>query len=504
MNQNTYKRIMSFAWFAILLALIPFLVKKAVPDTDTFFLAATGRYIVENGIVPTINPFVIHEEFSIVIQQWGFDVMIYQLYNNFGNHGLFVYVLIAYTAMLVLLYKYIGLFTKNAWTRALVMLISGGIFLPFATARPTSFTILSILSLMYCVEQYTRTEKIKYLIPLPIISLIQINMHSSIWPMMFVLIVPYIFPHNVYNKTEMLPAIKQWFKKYRWLLLTMLLMIAAGLINPNGLNGILYVFKSYGNVASKCGIQELAPPMITQTMGILCIASIVALTVFVTINGKKIKDGLPSLYNEITRFYMAAGTIILACMHLRNSWYLIVGVMPMIAIMLDKLPAPPIAHKEQTNAKRLMKVIATFLIPCLLSVLLCYATPYAQLTGGDTEFAPREATKYLNTLDKKDIKLYTEFNNGAFMEWEGYQVYFDARPELFSIEINQKEDVLTEYMELQNGTLDYGKFLNKYNFTHLIVTNKTMQMYLKYSDNYKTIVEGNGYILFERVSTTTE
>jgi hypothetical protein len=59
-------------------------------------------------------------------------------------------------------------------------------------------------------------------------------------------------------------------------------------------------------------------------------------------------------------------------------------------------------------------------------------------------------------------------------------------------------------MELQNGTLDYGKFLNKYNFTHLIVTNKTMQMYLKYSDNYKTIVEGNGYILFERVSTTTE
>lgn len=497
--QNFYKRMMQFAWVALLMVVVPMIVKTATPDTDTFFLMTTGRYIVETGTVPTINPFVIHEGFEMVVQQWGFDIIMYELYDHFGNPGLIAYILVAYTLMLALLNRYIGLFTKNSWTKAIVMLISGTIFLPFATARPTSFTILSFISLLYCVEQYQRTSKTKYLIPLPIISLMQINMQSSTWPLLFVLIIPYIFPHNLYKKDQTTNALRQWWDKYRRLLFTMGLMLGLGFVNPNGWNGILYVFQSYTNVSSKCQISELMPPALTSKFGILCIMAIVTLTVFVTIRVPKIKTGLSGLHDDITRFYMAAGTTLLACMHLRNSWYLIIGVMPMIAVMMDKLPAPPIKQSEQSNVKCILKLACTFILPCILSVVLCISANYSQFSSVDNPFAPKEAVKYLDTLPKESITLYNEFNAGAYMEWEGYQVYFDARPELFSIEINKKEDVLTEYSQLESGEADYQAFLDKYNFTHLIVSNPLFAMYLDMHENYQVVVEGNQYALYERV-----
>ena len=498
MSKNNYQRAMSFIWVGLLMIVALLHIKSAIPDTDTYFLAATGRYIVENGIVPTINPFVIHEGLDVIIQQWGFDVMIYELYDNFGNLGLFAYVTIAYSLMIVLLYRYISLFTKNNWSRSITMLLSGFLFLPFATVRPTSFTILSLLSLLYCVEQYYRTAKVKYLIPLPIISIVQINMHSSLWPIMFVLMIPYLFPHNVYTKKEeMLTALKQWWVRYRWLLLTALIMMGCGFINPNGLNGILYVFKSYG-VANQCGIMELQSPTMVSALGILCIAAIILLTAFVASRVRFIKN-LNEIYGDVTRFYMAAGTILLACMHLRNIWYLILGVMPIVAMVMDKLPAPPIKSKEESNIKRLAKILGVIALPCLLAIVLAIPTPYSRYSNEDTPLTPKEAVKYLDNFNKDDIKLYNEFNNGAYLEWKGYKVYMDARPELFSIKVNNKEDVLTEYINLTNGELDYREFLQKYQFTHLLVSNKTMTVFMENADDYKVVVEGKGYKLFEKI-----
>ena len=65
---------------------------------------------------------------------------------------------------------------------------------------------------------------------------------------------------------------------------------------------------------------------------------------------------------------------------------------------------------------------------------------------------------------------------------------------------NHKEDIMREYYFLQNGLLDYDKFINKYNFTHMIIT-KTDSLYDKVSKDkrYKIIYKGKGYKIYERV-----
>ena len=104
--------------------------------------------------------------------------------------------------------------------------------------------------------------------------------------------------------------------------------------------------------------------------------------------------------------------------------------------------------------------------------------------------------------DKENVVLYTSFNNGAFMEMNGYKVYMDARPELFMEKINGKEDVYTEYVSVESGTCDLNAFLAKYNFTHLIARDGSpLSVHLRaYDDAYKIVVDGEGYCLFQRVS----
>ena len=121
-------------------------------------------------------------------------------------------------------------------------------------------------------------------------------------------------------------------------------------------------------------------------------------------------------------------------------------------------------------------------------------------TNEDSVLTPIVAADYLDLVARQKAVLYTEFNNGAYMEWRGYQVYMDARPELFQTEINGQEDVYTEYVNVQNGTIDYAEFLDKYGFTYLIVSDGALLgMYLSLDTGYEVVVEGNGYTMYERI-----
>lgn len=495
--QKIYKQFVRFSWVLIIVIIAPILIKRNVPDTDTFFLAATGRWIAEHMSVPIINPFVIHDGFSVIIQQWGFDVLMYYIYEYGGSTGLFIYTLIAYGMTVLLMYAFFKLFTKNHTTQAIITLIASFGFLCFASPRPTSLTIIIMLLFLYSLEKWHQTASLQWLIPLPILSFIQVNMHSSMWPMLFVFIIPYIFPHAIVKKNHISKSVAEWFRRNKWLLVTIIIMFATGLLNPNGLNGMLYVFKSYGHVSSNDTsfiINELAQPTMMDTMGIFVIISIIFITVFITKNAKRLMEYTPKQHSDIIRLYTAAGTTVLAAMHLRNMWYLLIGALPLIAVILDGIPSFPFNRHNPSGIKCAGQMSAA-LLAVLLSFNICSSMPYTIDENQDTEFTPISAVEYLHT--KEDVILFNEFNSGAFLEWKGYQVYIDARPELFAKNINGKDDVLKEYISVCNGYIDYEQFLNQYHFTHLIVSTPFLRTYLSKHHDYHAVVVSNQYVMYE-------
>ena len=496
--ESKLKRIWEFWWVAILLIAAPFMIMSKTPDSDTFFLMATGRYIVENGMVPTINPFVIHEGFQVIIQQWLFDVTVYGAYNALGNFGLFLFVAGAYMISLVILYKYISIFTKNAFAKGIMMLTIGLLYIPYSVARPTCISFIVMLLLLYSIEQYRQTNKMYYLATLPVLSLIEINFHSAMWPMMFVLMMPYVFPLTLIRKGDFKENGKKWLSRNKLLFPTMLIMLAMGFINPNGIKGMTYVLNSYGSATGGIAIGELLPPSTNTAQGIAILASVSFLACYIYKNKNKILDTTCDTQTELTRLSMMTGVLILACMHYRNIWYLYLGATPVILEIIGDLKVNIKKPKWLTLFRQAEITVIGLILTVFLTCFMFSISTYSSDTAKDSELAPYAAADYLDQIENKDIQLFTEFNNGAFMEWRGYKVYMDARPELFQTKVNGQEDIYSEYGTVRSGEINYEEFLEKYKFTHLVVIKNTIfDMYLKLNDAYKAVINGNGYTLYE-------
>ena len=68
-------------------------------------------------------------------------------------------------------------------------------------------------------------------------------------------------------------------------------------------------------------------------------------------------------------------------------------------------------------------------------------------------------------------------------------------------ENNKQKDFLAEFIELQKGNLHYKKFLEEYDFTHILTfkTEKSRDIlytYLCEDPDYKILYEDEGYCVF--------
>lgn len=475
-------------WLLLLLALAPMFIKSSTPNSDTFFLAATGRWIVQNLAVPTINPFVIHEGFEIVVQQWLYDVGVYFVYEYFGNLGLLVMTILAYCLTLFMLRKYVTLFTPNTTVHNIATVFAGIAILPFVTARPSSITMTLMLAMLYSLEQYKRTDKNKYLFYMLGLSMLQINVHASMWPMMLVFCIPYFFIAHIPNH-QWKRRLRVWAKRHWKLWLTMLGMVLVALINPYGLNGMMYVFRSYG-AATAIVIDEVNPPSFLSIPWFVIIIMIACLVVTIY---KPWRRHHYLSKNTMVYVYLALGTILLASMHYRNNWYCTIGCLPVMTWALNHF----VRKREvmSDGPANIAKAFATVLACIMLCVGGLNIASYQFPDGVDTFCTPVEAVEYLST--QKDVKLFTEFNNGAYFEWHGYEVYFDARPELFDEKINGKEDVVSEYMAAYDGTINYDEFVEKYKFTHIVTYSNEFVDYLVTNQDYVCVVANDNYAMFE-------
>lgn len=496
--RKVFGKVNEWAWPLVILFVGLVLAIRGIgngfPDSDTFFIIETGRYIVENGEVPTINPFVIHEGFEIIVQQWLFDVLIYSIYNAGGWIGVFFYSMAILAVSSVIMYHFFGLYNQNKKLKIVLLSICIAVGSSFFVARPTSLSFLMCISVVAVMEAYQRKNVQWVLFLLPLISLATINIHAAMWPMLFVLMMPFIFPDSLPNIHEfgvsrgLAIYVKEWFVKWKWVLLAMLGMVMAGFVNPNGLNGISYLILSYGT-ANGASITELQAPAMLSYFGVFVLGAFALLILYVYKHKRN---------TNIKNLCMAAGTLLMAMLHLRNVWFLFFGAVPLFFEMLDGAEFMQKGNRRTTA----VSLIAKFYGVCLVVILAFGLCGSISFDVEDDALSPTKAVEYLDTLNKDDIVLYTGFNNGAYMELNGYKVYMDARPELFQKKINKKEDVCTEFLNVLSGNCDYPAFFEKYKFTHMIVEDgSVLSGFMRSYDGYKQVVVGEGYVLYERVPT---
>ena len=169
----------------ILLLLIPIifsLAKNINLNNDTYFIIKSGNYILKHGIL-YIEPFTMHHNFSFVMQQWLSAIIFAVIYNIGSNLGISIFITSLFTVIIYLFYKLCSCVSDNKYYLSLFLtLLFSLIMLPlFITSRPQVISFVIYLLYFNLLERYVKTNKTKYLIPLPILSLLEINLHGSLF-----------------------------------------------------------------------------------------------------------------------------------------------------------------------------------------------------------------------------------------------------------------------------------------------------------------------------------
>lgn len=233
------------------------------PDNDMWWMMSTGRYILENKTFPKINPFIIHKDFNIIIEQPLLAILNYRIFSLFGVNGLRCLSGLFYIIDGILIYVWVGNYSNDKITKYFSLIIYTWIILLYINTRPTIISLGIMLIELIILNKVQNNYKKKYLLFwLLLLSIIEINIHSALWWMLFIIMFPYIMP-NIFSKN----VIPQFIKNIKLYCPIMIGMFLAGFINPYGINNILFLFKSMNNTKLFQNILEMQNPTIIHPLG---------------------------------------------------------------------------------------------------------------------------------------------------------------------------------------------------------------------------------------------
>ena len=514
MDKRLPKEITENKWIRLVLKIIPFVpflsifwVKTAL-DNDTYWIIKTGEYICNNGI-PTKDFLTIHTNMDLVVQQWLSDVIYYKAYKLLGVMGPVLIIMAAILVFSGLMYKLCMMMTNNSVRSALASVLVSASMSSFFVTRPQVFTYCIILIELICLEKYVKDGKIKHLIALPILSVAVVNLHASMWTMLFIFLLPYLanaLPIKINGKSisccKILP-----------LIITALIMIPCGMITPYGIKGLSFIFTTSIGDKVNSSINELKPVVLSKSPGDVLqfiIPVLIAACYIIHKSGKSTvryvlltvgTGAMMMMYRKLGAYFMIAA--VPAVMYYLND----IDVIGFIIKMDKKAKAKP-KKNEKNNTPLLVTLICILVSGILIYTFVGFGIDASEFikSGGANE----EMDKVINAMEA-DIKenpvdeliLFNGFNTGGYLEFKGYKTYIDPRADSFVEEANNDFDYLTEYFDVKTGNVYFKDVFDKYGFNYAIVDMKSeLPIYSQISNNdgYKLVYESEDYALFRAVN----
>ena len=485
-------------WFKLLYILAPaagLILIPALLDNDFYFIFTTGEYIVKNGF-PTTDFLSMHTTMNIIPQQWLTGVLFYFLYTYLGKWGVIGFVYLCYGLMCVIIHKLTMLISENQFIASIMTFCATMLMtVMFEKTRPQAITYVIIVAELYFLECYVQKKKLIYLFLLPVLSVLQINFHCSMWVMLFVFAAPYAaaaLPIKV-GKIKQEPCCS--FIK---LAVCGIACFVAGFLNPYGLKAITYITTSFGYSEIDNLVVEMDKTSLEDISGVLLFALFAVLLVITLVLKKR---------NYSTRFVLLfAGTAFMALLNVKSIAYFLIGGIPAFSYMVKDIQIfLPVDDKKRDKKEKRKLIILIGLFVVMLGFLAGALT----FNSRNTESISNESVKEYEALDeivsildkenREDIILYAGFDFGQYIEFNGYHPYIDGRAELFLKDNNGEYDYLKEYVDLRNTNIYYKDFINKYNFNYLIVsdTDKYLAISLANDDDFELVYDSEYVQLFK-------
>lgn len=509
-------------------------------QNDTFYSIKIGEYVLQNGITMQ-DPFSWHEGLPYEYPHWGYDVMMYLIYNLGGWNGIYISTIIFSCILGLSIYVVNKKLTKNNVTSFIITIMAMYMLRGYIAARAQLVTFILFILTIYFIEKFLETGKKRYAVPLILIPLIIANIHVAVWPFYFILYLPYIGEyviHNLFNIDNLFYKIKMKklrkkmdkasedekksiedmiskmqerknareeknnkiqanpykikvdiSKNIKWLILIMIMCIFTGLITPTGTTPYTYLYDTMrGNTPQN--INEHLPLTLMQHKDFL-LTIVLFLSVITFIDVKiKLRDLL-----------MLSGLLFLAFQSNRQiSMFVLI-----CSLILNRLICQIIDKYDNGRCKKLEKICMQFPIYILIICVTVFTSASLLKSNAerpivdDVTYPVYAADFILNNLDVQNIRIYNEYNYGSYLLFRGIPVFIDSRADLYAPEFNGGRDIFSDFLNISSLEEDYKEKFDEYGITHAIMYQSSkLSLLLKEDEDYKVIYDKD-FIIYERV-----
>ena len=475
-----------------------------VYDTDLYFIVASGREIIKNGFLYK-NIWSI-DGGAIVIQQWLYAVILAYV-DRFGFIGYLLCFICQVSILCVLFWRFFARYSMKTSFRIFCMFVILMLYQAYLfSLRPELLTIILLISECLALERYTDTGSAKWLSLLPVLMLIEINAHGTMWFLHYALLLAYVMPNVLHTKCVdnhiSLRDGKLW--------LAVLGMTVCLFANPYGMDMITYTVKAFrSHVFDYIYVNEVNPPEFLSVYSVGIFLSIV-----LCIAAYKV-DVL-----RLVTLYVSIGLLFLAALYIRNNAFVTIV---MLFVLRDLISSEVLQtrlctinwQKDVLNYLYIVLGIIALFLFCAVGRGLTVLWPTTLYSNGAIF---TEMDQYIRDHGNVETdRVFTGFNTGAFFEYCGYRnVYMDARPELYSKMFNGTKDVLVDYSKYccsggNRRNIDdivskdaMNEWFRSYDFDYVVVsvfTETYLHGYLDHASNYRLVPEAsdNMYFLYEKV-----
>lgn len=533
----------------ILIAIFSIALTPVTLQNDTFYTIKIGEHITTYGI-DMKDPFSWHENLSYTYPHWGYDLITYNIYNNFGMQGIYIATCILSSILGISIYLVNTKLAKNQIISFIITIGAMYMLRGYIAARAQLVTFILFILTIFLIEKFIETKKKRYAIGLIIIPIAIANLHLAVFPFYFVLYLPYIAEYIIailgetiiYRKVEVQKLkhkikklsktsgkeekIQELEKKLReledkidkikikrtkelqnpykirltkndnvkWLIIIMIICIFTGLLTPLGTTPYTYLVKTMqGNTTQN--INEHLPMTISSETEVICTLIVFVAVLFFT----KIKIKLSDLF-------MIGGLCYLMLASRRQvTMFVLIG-----SVILNRIIIELINLYNKGSLEKLTKKITTkvgVIVTTILILALSYHMAKDKIDDKyiDKTTYPVEACDYiLNNIDLGQARFYNEYNYGSYMIFRGIPVFIDSRADLYAPEFSGKtDDIFMDFIETSGIAKFYEDIFDKYDITHAIMykNSKINMIITKTKDsNYKKLYEDDYFVVYQRIN----
>lgn len=550
-KQNTIRNIIFHIVAIICIAIFCSAEAPKTLQNDTFYTIPIGEYIYNNGVSDLTTDNFSWHELPYTYPHWLYDLMMFVIYNSFGQLGIYVSTMVLASILGISIY---GLSNKKSKNKVVSFAIAiGSIYLmrSFIAARAQLLTFILFVWTVYFIEKLLEKERLRYAIPLIIIPLLIANLHCAVFPFYFVLFLPYIGEYllsvfvdldidlriftriiKIFKKLSRKEEVKEKYSKrieklqfvrserkrkrniirenpykikgqknHIVLLLIAIMIIAfgTGILNPAGDGAYTYLVKTMnGNTMDS--INEHLPLTLVDNYEFAI--SIVLFLLILIFTDTKIR---------LHDLFMLVGLTILSFYSRRQVSIFAIICGPILAMLIGKM----IEKYDRETFIKIEKFISgwfgSIVITCLFIILgTNIIKPHLRSDYIDKTSYPVEASDWiLSNLNVNNIKIYNEYNYGSYLLFRGIPVFIDSRCDLYSPEFNEDKengkdgrDIFADALNIPSLSVNYENKFEEYGVTHVILySNAKLAMVLENDSNYKQIYNEGNFKIFERLST---